>query len=259
METTNRTTGSQEELVEPKLKPEYNHMRETLQEQFICPISHEIMIDPVVAPDGHTYERVQIEAWFASHSTSPSTNARLESKSLVPNHALRKTIGVFYDLPTISRRQSQQTTSYSGGAPVGTESFHDAAPGAIQQYPITGHNNSGLITSLIPHPPSYIGTMQRHPITAESTSPMFTSTAVSTSHMFTSLNRYHQPPNPPPSTAVMHSPSTTVMHSPSTTVMHFFGDEEDNYGQPAPSYTTISSDDLRIFEQRSESPPVYRE
>ena len=37
-----------------------------------CPISMEIMRDPVIAADGHTYERAEIEAWFANNRTSPT-------------------------------------------------------------------------------------------------------------------------------------------------------------------------------------------
>ena len=42
-----------------------------------CPISMEIMRDPVIAADGHTYERAEIEAWFANNRTSPKTGAVL--------------------------------------------------------------------------------------------------------------------------------------------------------------------------------------
>jgi hypothetical protein len=41
---------------------------------FLCPIRMEIMKDPVVAADGHTYERGAIEDWFArGNSSSPMT------------------------------------------------------------------------------------------------------------------------------------------------------------------------------------------
>jgi hypothetical protein len=50
------------------------------------------MKDPVVAMDGHTYERSSITKWFASHGTSPKTNEELTRKKLVPNHALRAMI-----------------------------------------------------------------------------------------------------------------------------------------------------------------------
>lgn len=58
----------------------------------ICPITQEIMEDPVVCADGHSYERGAIEKWLQTRQTSPSTNAPLLHKNLVPNHALRNLI-----------------------------------------------------------------------------------------------------------------------------------------------------------------------
>lgn len=58
----------------------------------ICPITDEIMEDPVICCDGHSYDRNGIEQWLATHTTSPLTGAELESKQVVPNHALRKVI-----------------------------------------------------------------------------------------------------------------------------------------------------------------------
>ena len=60
---------------------------------FECPITRDRMVDPVVAADGHTYERASIEAWLAKNSTSPMTCERLQSRALLPNHALRNAIG----------------------------------------------------------------------------------------------------------------------------------------------------------------------
>ena len=34
------------------------------------------MTDPVIDPDGNTYERVAIENWIKDHSTSPIVNLR---------------------------------------------------------------------------------------------------------------------------------------------------------------------------------------
>ena len=41
--------------------------------EFCCPISLQLMEDPVLASDGHAYERAEIEQWFASNSRSPVT------------------------------------------------------------------------------------------------------------------------------------------------------------------------------------------
>ena len=51
------------------------------------------MADPVVASDGYTYDRLAIEAHLAltprAPVVSPATGARLPSRLLVPNVALR--------------------------------------------------------------------------------------------------------------------------------------------------------------------------
>ena len=59
---------------------------------FICPITTEVMDDPVMAADGHAYERSAIERWLASKSTSPLTGSELDHPYLTPNHILRRQI-----------------------------------------------------------------------------------------------------------------------------------------------------------------------
>jgi hypothetical protein len=66
---------------------------EEIKACFICPITREIMHDPCFTCDGHTFERVAIQTWFAAgNATSPLTNLGLPSLGLVPNHALRGAI-----------------------------------------------------------------------------------------------------------------------------------------------------------------------
>ena len=59
---------------------------------FLCPISREVMLDPVIAADGHTYERDMITEWLRVRRTSPLTNERLASDALIPNLTLKKVI-----------------------------------------------------------------------------------------------------------------------------------------------------------------------
>ncbi|XP_009588207.1 U-box domain-containing protein 18-like [Nicotiana tomentosiformis] len=55
-----------------------------------CPITLEIMSDPVTIASGHTYDRSSILKWFrAGNSTCPKTGERLMSIDLVPNLALK--------------------------------------------------------------------------------------------------------------------------------------------------------------------------
>ena len=54
------------------------------------------MEDPVIAADGHSYEKSEINAWFAlGNNTSPKTGAALPHQFLTPNHALRNAIQDF--------------------------------------------------------------------------------------------------------------------------------------------------------------------
>ncbi len=59
---------------------------------YVCPITSELMLDPVQTITGDNYERKAIEEWLYSHDTNPLTNETLPSKALVPNRFLRQTI-----------------------------------------------------------------------------------------------------------------------------------------------------------------------
>jgi len=67
--------------------------RTSLPSELFCPITHEVMTDPVVAADGHTYERAAIQRWFLEGGrTSPKTGGQMSGTGLIPNHAIRAQI-----------------------------------------------------------------------------------------------------------------------------------------------------------------------
>ena len=67
--------------------------RGEIPDHLLCGITLEIMKDPVIAADGHTYEKCAIEQWLATGArTSPTTNEPLASLVLLPNHAIRSAI-----------------------------------------------------------------------------------------------------------------------------------------------------------------------
>ena len=49
-------------------------------EEFVCPITQELPIDPVLAEDGRVYERSAITAWLRTNNTSPHTREAMGSK-----------------------------------------------------------------------------------------------------------------------------------------------------------------------------------
>jgi hypothetical protein len=84
---------------------------ELLSETFVCPILLELMSDPVVAADGHSYERSAIMAWIernGAKSLSPITGKKLRDLKLKTNNALRIAIGHYKD--TLPRRLELELT-----------------------------------------------------------------------------------------------------------------------------------------------------
>lgn len=66
--------------------------------EYLCPITHEIMREPVTCSDGFTYERSAIMEWFMSGKfTSPMTNDVLTSTDYTYNIELRNAIQSFLD------------------------------------------------------------------------------------------------------------------------------------------------------------------
>lgn len=51
-----------------------------------------MMTDPVIAADGHTYERTAMQTWLQSHDTSAITHEKLKHTRLVPNFSVRQII-----------------------------------------------------------------------------------------------------------------------------------------------------------------------
>ena len=59
---------------------------------YLCPISMEIMIDPVVTPNGDSYERQSIVRWIETKGTCPSTRNHIRVIDLISNKSLQNTI-----------------------------------------------------------------------------------------------------------------------------------------------------------------------
>lgn len=66
-------------------------------DEYKCPISMELMVDPVVCSDGHTYERDSIERLFRTNKyRSPLTREKI-TKMLIPNVNLKKLINDYLE------------------------------------------------------------------------------------------------------------------------------------------------------------------
>ncbi|KAK1377342.1 RING-type E3 ubiquitin transferase [Heracleum sosnowskyi] len=59
-------------------------------EELRCPISLQLMYDPVIIASGQTYERICIEKWFSDgHNTCPKSRQQLSHLCLTPNYCVK--------------------------------------------------------------------------------------------------------------------------------------------------------------------------
>jgi len=81
---------SQETITQ--LQQQYEKLSFPQYPTIICPITQEIMVEPVIAFDGQSYEKTSIEEWFKTNNKSPSNGTELPSRILIANHSIRKLI-----------------------------------------------------------------------------------------------------------------------------------------------------------------------
>ena len=74
----------------------YSDQMRSIPDGFICPITQDVMKDPVMLMDGHSYERKAIEDWLTRSNRSPLTNEILSDRTvLLDNYALKSSIESF--------------------------------------------------------------------------------------------------------------------------------------------------------------------
>ena len=88
-----------------------NEWRSRIPDAFICPISMEMMTDPVITTAGQTYERKSIEEWFKDNNIDPVAHIPVV-KILTPNIALKQQIQKFkgnFDSNQLDQIQSTES------------------------------------------------------------------------------------------------------------------------------------------------------
>jgi len=61
-------------------------------QSFVCPITQELMRDPVITPHGISFERNAIQDWINKNPSCPFTKKPLKKEDLVTNYALKNSI-----------------------------------------------------------------------------------------------------------------------------------------------------------------------
>jgi len=81
----NNINKNKKEII--KLKNE-----EDIPQNYLCPISYQIMTDPVITPYGISYDRESIEKWLINNKIDPIAHKKLNKNMLIPNYALKSLI-----------------------------------------------------------------------------------------------------------------------------------------------------------------------
>ncbi|XP_010504312.1 PREDICTED: U-box domain-containing protein 14 [Camelina sativa] len=96
------------------------HRSPVIPEYFRCPISLELMKDPVIVSTGQTYERSSIQKWLdAGHKTCPKSQETLLHAGLTPNYVLKSLIALWCESNGIELPQNQgscRTTKLGGSS-----------------------------------------------------------------------------------------------------------------------------------------------
>jgi len=80
--------------------------------EYICPITQEIMVDPVTDNEGISYEKESIKEWLSRKRTSPISRQPLNIGDLRPNIALKNLISNFNEknkgsIETLTMREAR--------------------------------------------------------------------------------------------------------------------------------------------------------
>ena len=72
--------------------PTVAHYRSFTNVSQDCCLTQVVMVNPVIAADGHTYERTAIQHWLQGSCLSPVTGGKLPHTRLVPNMLVKSAL-----------------------------------------------------------------------------------------------------------------------------------------------------------------------
>lgn len=132
-----------------------NPPRPDIPPRFLCPISLEVMADPVMCRNGHNFERDALAAWVRGHGSCPTCRVEIPTVTdLYPNIALRENIAEWWVQagPKDTETGATSSTSSPGNKPqssprvlfvdsrTGNLLTFTTKPGGFLQYTVNGSN-----------------------------------------------------------------------------------------------------------------------
>ncbi|XP_061364891.1 U-box domain-containing protein 4-like isoform X2 [Gastrolobium bilobum] len=111
---------------------------------FCCPLSLELMIDPVIVASGQTYERAFIKNWIDLGLTvCPKTRQTLAHTNLIPNYTVKALIANWCEATNVKLVGPTQSTNLNQ-APV-LHGYMES--GTTRESPVFSHSRSNLPSS----------------------------------------------------------------------------------------------------------------
>lgn len=83
------------------------HKTTTPPSYFCCPLTLDVMTDPVLDREGNTFEREAVVAWLENNKTSPVSREPLNESMLVPNIALREMINSYMGPEWVAKQEKE--------------------------------------------------------------------------------------------------------------------------------------------------------
>lgn len=110
---------------------------ETLKDLLICPITHELIQNPVIDPCGHTFERIDILKWLQEHPRCPLSNQFMSSNDLKPNYMVKDVLDVLahHDSNLSALEDDEQARVEDGANQILAQRVSDAAIGVLDRLP----------------------------------------------------------------------------------------------------------------------------
>ena len=113
-------------------------MVEDAPEEYLCPLTLDIMKDPVMSKYGQSFERSEILQWLKSgHGVCPLSRRPLKLQDLVTNHALKLRISQWRkeqgDVDTVSMRSNINNSQIYGFITLPTSKHDDATDRTLDE------------------------------------------------------------------------------------------------------------------------------
>lgn len=110
------------------------HRSPVIPDDFRCPISLELMKDPVIVSTGQTYERSCIQKWLdAGHKTCPKTQQALLHTALTPNYVLKSLISLWCESNGVELPKKQGTCGNKRSGIAGSDCDRAAIDALLQK------------------------------------------------------------------------------------------------------------------------------